>query len=302
MTGMGVEVGLSGSVAAVGALGFNARGTAASRNNGVYLFKLEGNNWNEFAKLTPHAPPEGDYLFGHQLALDWDTLLSAQAEFPSSLDENEHWQVLVYDFGVPPFTVNFDLNSRATRVGGGLLMQSVKYGEAAEAPQMEVASGWLFNAGDNVYEEVFSDLSVTALLYDSTDTDADGLWDGWELKYFGNLTISERSSNSNRNGDALSDLNEFLAGTHPLEGNSTFEVLDIRFTENILTLRFASNNDLGNRRYSILYKENFNSDEWLALPGGTFRPDAGSSTERSFPAPASEPSCFFTVKAFLLND
>jgi Tol biopolymer transport system component len=56
------------------------------------------------------------------------------------------------------------------------------------------------------------------------DSDNDGIDDDWELAYFENLG---RDGAGDRDGDGRSDLEEFLAGTDPTNGNSILRVLTI---------------------------------------------------------------------------
>lgn len=141
---------------------------------------------------------------------------------------------------IPPLKVDFNLDGKATSTGGEALTQSVKYGEAAEAPELAVATGWLFYEWDDTFSEVLADTSVTALFYDSVDTDGDGLWDGWELKHFGDLVSSDGSPTSNQDNDTRSEMDEFLAGTYPLSNDSFLKILDFELSESGLSLRLST--------------------------------------------------------------
>ena len=62
----------------------------------------------------------------------------------------------------------------------------------------------------------FERFSLTTNWYvgrNGADTDADGIPDAWEFRYFGNLTTA--TSTSDYDHDGLSDRGEFLAGTNP---------------------------------------------------------------------------------------
>lgn len=57
------------------------------------------------------------------------------------------------------------------------------------------------------------ELNLDALVPgDSNDSDHDGMDDGWELEYFGNL---DRDGTGDMNGNGISDLDEYNAGNDP---------------------------------------------------------------------------------------
>ena len=60
------------------------------------------------------------------------------------------------------YTVTFDLGAYGTRSGGGALVQTVPRGEAATAPAVEAAEGWVFGSWSASFDAVTSDLSVVA--------------------------------------------------------------------------------------------------------------------------------------------
>ncbi len=52
----------------------------------------------------------------------------------------------------------------------------------------------------------------------------DGISDVWRLRYFGSLTESSSAANADPDGDGISNWNEYVAGTHPLDANSALRV------------------------------------------------------------------------------
>jgi len=58
--------------------------------------------------------------------------------------------------------------------------------------------------------------------YTLADADNDGLADWWETQHFGGLATA--TATSDRDGDGVSDRDEFDAGTHPLSGADSFTV------------------------------------------------------------------------------
>lgn len=90
----------------------------------------------------------------------------------------------------------------------------------------------------------------------SSDVDADGLPDGWELAYFGNATNAPPGDDGD--GDGQSNLDHFLSGTNPTNPMSFFRVrlaTDVEIPEvRILTIT--------NRRYSLQRTEDPSSPQW----------------------------------------
>jgi len=78
--------------------------------------------------------------------------------------------------GVRPatFTVNFNLDGKGTRTGGGALGQSVEINNAAAEPVVSGNPGWIFDGWDVSFDDITSNLTVTAqYLVDVDNTQPD---------------------------------------------------------------------------------------------------------------------------------
>lgn len=78
------------------------------------------------------------------------------------------------------------------------------------------------------------DLRLGAALVDS---DNDGLADAWEIQNFGSLSAGP---NQDPDGDGVSNLNEYRAGTNPNDPASRFEVVEIAKGDNGVSIRWSS--------------------------------------------------------------
>lgn len=104
------------------------------------------------------------------------------------------------------------------------------------------------------------------------DADGDGLPDSWELTWFGTL---DRDGSGDADGDGVSDRDEFLAGTSPINDTSVLAALPIQSgAGGEPVILWAA---VPGRTYRVQYKDDFNEPGWLHLPGEVV---ADSSTGR----------------------
>ena len=128
----------------------------------------------------------------------------------------------------------------------------------------------------------FSNILLTA----GTDLDQDGLPDAWERELIAYLddprytTIWDINPNDDADGDGVSNLNEFLAGTFAFLKDDYFRIDFLRPAGDLLELGFLS---VPGKAYSLLESTNVVSPVWsaafyAATPLGPLQTDAFSGS------------------------
>jgi len=90
------------------------------------------------------------------------------------------------------------------------------------------------------------------------DSDGDRMPDWWEMFYFGTLA---RDGTGDFDGDGMTDLQEYIAGTDPTDPTSYLKVDKISVTGSA-TLQFVA---VSNRTYSIQFKDDLANPAWQKL-------------------------------------
>jgi hypothetical protein len=131
-------------------------------------------------------------------------------------------------------------------------------------------------------------VDVNAALVDS---DGDGIPDWWMIKYFGHVTGQEGDlsrAQDDADGDGVSNLDEYYAGTSPVDSASVFRLWANAPMNSQMTLTWPA---VSGKSYQIQYKTNLTDSVWLTAPGGVWV--AGG--QGYYIAPAAQPHCFYRV-------
>ena len=126
----------------------------------------------------------------------------------------------------------------------------------------------------------------------TVDSDGDGIPDLWMTHYFGHPTghAGDLSlAQNDADGDGMSNLQEFLAGTDPTNPASSLRLqIGVQVSPpNNVTLNWPA---VPGKNYRIQFKDKLNDAVWLEAPGA-----AVVGTKGSFTIPADQSSRFYRV-------
>jgi len=114
------------------------------------------------------------------------------------------------------------------------------------------------------------DIGAFELLRPESDSNGDGIPDGWCQRY-GFNPLDDGVASGNPDNDAYNNFQEWLADTNPTNALSFFQI-------QTLTNRLAAQITLpssSNRNYSLFYRSNISGGSWVAVPGQTGIPGTG---------------------------
>ena len=117
------------------------------------------------------------------------------------------------------------------------------------------------------------------------DTDGDGLGDGWEIRYFGNLA---QGPNDDPDHDGATNLQEFIAQTDPTNPNSVLQLALMMESNGTTNLRWAT---VASVKYQIQSNDNLAVQNWQNV--GVVQ--VGNGAEAILPIDSTSSSQFFRL-------
>jgi len=122
---------------------------------------------------------------------------------------------------------------------------------------------------------------VFVLKLGGIDSDHDGMDDDWEMAYFGTLA---RDGTGDFDGDGMTDLQEFLAGTDPTNRGSVLRVMTLTSLNGGGTAILWS--AVAGRTYRVQFKDNVEEGGWIDVPGDVVAVTTTGSKVDTIPAGA----------------
>ena len=110
---------------------------------------------------------------------------------------------------------------------------------------------------------------VFMLRLGDVDSDNDGMDDDWEMTCFGSLS---RDGTGDFDGDGVSDLAEFKAGTNPKNDSSILRALTVTSLSDGSTTVYWS--AVPGKTYQVQYKNSVSDANWFSLPGTMIAADS----------------------------
>jgi glycosidase len=127
-------------------------------------------------------------------------------------------------------------------------------------------------------------------------SDSDGIPDWWRLAYFDHATgqAGDNSRGSDdADGDGVANLNEFLAGTDPLNPASVFKITHVAVMDNNVQVSFST---VANRTYQLQRRDSLDaSSSWTNI--GSQTPGTGTGVVLTDSGGATNTARYYCVQA-----
>jgi hypothetical protein len=128
--------------------------------------------------------------------------------------------------------------------------------------------------------------SAVAVVVYQADNDRDGMADNWERQYgFATNTVADASEDPD--GDSMSNLAEYRAGTNPTNALSCLRIDNLSVSEGRATIQFFA---VSNRTYTVQFTDQLDTGGWRNLTG---IPAAGTNRHETATDPAAVTNRFY---------
>lgn len=170
--------------------------------------------------------------------------------------------------------------------------------ETTGSPRVDLKTGQLSgyvysaNCGWLSLSNAFASVQ-THTIAAGADTDHDGLPDAWELQHFGTLATGP---NDDPDGDGMSNLQEYLAGTDPKSAASSLQITDISAPAPGTAVKLTWTS-VTNRFYNVYELLDITAGPGFDSGLGTITPDGPVTTSRLV-TNTNAPNRFYRVRAF----
>ncbi len=135
---------------------------------------------------------------------------------------------------IPNLRLAFGFPVPITPTNSGNFVNGVWQGNlAVHQPATNLFLGADDGNGHNALSGLFSVLV-------NPDTNGNGLPDEWEIRYFGSLNAPNGGPNDDPDGDGATNLQEYLAGTNPLDPADVFKITSVRILGADVSISFTT--------------------------------------------------------------
>jgi len=96
----------------------------------------------------------------------------------------------------------------------------------------------------------------------AVDADADGLPDAWEQQFFPSISDPRATPDADPDSDGYDNLQEYVAGTNPMDGSSKLKIDAIAVAGSEPALQFSA---VAGKTYTVLYRDDLSNGAWSTL-------------------------------------